>query len=182
MSKASVDLPEPDTPVTTVMPSRGIVHVDVAQVVLARLVHDDRVARAVGDAAVGTGATVGGDAADRAASTRCTVALVLAERAAGMRRGAAPSRPPACPPRRAAAAGLAALGTEVEDPVRRADHVEVVLDDDQRVTCLEQALERTEQLRDVVEMQSGRRLVEQEQRRRRPRWPSAPIRRGVRPA
>ena len=63
------------------------------------------------------------------------------------------------------AARLAALRTEVDDPVGRADHVEVVLDDDQRMPGVEQAAERAEQLRDVVEVQAGRRLVEQEQRR-----------------
>ena len=66
-------------------------------------------------------------------------------------------------------AAVAAFGAQVDDPVRRADHVEVVLDDEQRVPRVEQALERAEQLRDVVEVQAGGRLVEQEQRRRRVR-------------
>jgi hypothetical protein len=35
-----------------------------------------------------------------------------------------------------------------------------VLDDEQRVAGLEQLAERREQLRDVVEVQAGRRLVE----------------------
>ncbi len=44
------------------------------------------------------------------------------------------------------------------------DHVEVVLDHDQRMAGGDQPAERAEQLRDVVEVQAGRRLVEQEQR------------------
>ncbi len=61
------------------------------------------------------------------------------------------------------AAGVAALGAEVDDPVGGADHVEVVLDHHQRVPGGEQPAERLEQLGDVVEMQAGGRLVEQEQ-------------------
>ena len=62
------------------------------------------------------------------------------------------------------AARLAAFGAEVDDPVGGADHVEVVLDHEQRMARGEQPLERAEQLRDVVEVQAGRRLVEEEQR------------------
>src|SRR5262249_7981020 len=45
---------------------------------------------------------------------------------------------------------FATLWAEVDDEVRRLDHVEVVLDDEQRVSCLEQLLERGQQLGDVV--------------------------------
>ena len=62
------------------------------------------------------------------------------------------------------AAGLAALGTEVDQPVGGADDVEVVLDDDDRVAGLEQLPERAHQLGDVVEVQPGGRLVEHEER------------------
>ena len=41
MSKASDDLPEPDSPVNTTSLSRGIVEVDVLEVVLARAAHGD---------------------------------------------------------------------------------------------------------------------------------------------
>ena len=58
------------------------------------------------------------------------------------------------------AAVFAALGAEVDDPVGHLDHIEVVLDHDQRVAGLEQLAERREQLRDVVEVQARGRLVE----------------------
>ena len=62
------------------------------------------------------------------------------------------------------AAGIAALGTQVDDPIGGADHVEVVLDDEERVPGLDQPPEGAQQFGDIVEMQAGRRLVEQEQR------------------
>ena len=55
---------------------------------------------------------------------------------------------------------LAAFGAEVDDPVGGLDHVEIVLDDEQRVPGFEQLPERGQQLGDVVEVQPGRRLVE----------------------
>ena len=55
---------------------------------------------------------------------------------------------------------FAAFGTEIDDPVGDLDHVEVVLDDHQRVAGFEQLAERGEQLGDVVEVQAGGRLVE----------------------
>ena len=61
------------------------------------------------------------------------------------------------------AAGVAALGAEVDDPVAGADHVEVVLDHQQRVAGVQQLAEGAQQLGDVVEVQAGGRLVEQEQ-------------------
>ena len=61
-------------------------------------------------------------------------------------------------------AGVAALGPEVDDPVGAADHVEVVLDDDQRVAGVQQFAQAAHQLGDVVEVQAGGGLVEQEQR------------------
>ena len=89
-------------------------------------------------------------------------ALVLAQRLAGVRRGVRLHVL-----RRAAAhhlaAGLAALGAQVDDPVGRAHHVEVVLDDHQRMAGVEQLAQRAHQLGDVVEVQPGGRLVEQEQ-------------------
>ena len=58
-----------------------------------------------------------------------------------------------------AAAG-AALGPHVDDPVGGLDDVEVVLDDDDRVAGVDDALQDAEQLADVFEVQAGRRLVE----------------------
>ena len=62
------------------------------------------------------------------------------------------------------AAGGAAFGAEIDDPVRGADDVQVVLDHDHGVAVVDQAPQRGDELRDVGEMQARRRLVEQEQR------------------
>ena len=58
---------------------------------------------------------------------------------------------------------LAGVRAEVDDPVGAFDDLEIVLDDDDRVACIDQALEQPEQQRDVVEMQPGGRFVEDEQ-------------------
>ena len=57
-----------------------------------------------------------------------------------------------------------ALGPEVDDPVGGLDHVEVVLDDDDRVARFDELVEHVEELRDVVEVQARRRLVEDVER------------------
>ena len=62
------------------------------------------------------------------------------------------------------AAGVAAFGAEVDEPVGGGDDVEVVLDDDDRVPRRDEAVERRDELRDVGEVQARRRLVEEEQR------------------
>ena len=48
------------------------------------------------------------------------------------------------------AATVAALGAEVDDPVGLGDHVEVVLDHDDRVAGVDQPVQHREQLLDVV--------------------------------
>ena len=58
------------------------------------------------------------------------------------------------------AAAHARLGAQVDDPVGRLDHLEVVLDHDHRVAQVGQAMDHIEQLADVVEVQPGGRLVE----------------------
>ncbi len=58
------------------------------------------------------------------------------------------------------AALVAALGTEVDDPVGRLDHVEVVLNDDDRVALLDQTAQNLQQTPRVLEVQPRRRLVE----------------------
>jgi hypothetical protein len=58
---------------------------------------------------------------------------------------------------------VAAFGAQVDQPVAGAHHVEVVLDHDQRVAGVQQLAQRAHQLGDVVEVQAGGRLVEQEQ-------------------
>ena len=62
-----------------------------------------------------------------------------------------------------AAAG-AAFGAEVDDPVRGLDDVEVVLDHDHRVAVVAQPVQHGQQQLDVVEVQAGRRLVEDVER------------------
>ena len=57
-------------------------------------------------------------------------------------------------------AAPAALGTQVDDPVRVGDDIEVVLDDDHRVALVDQALEDRQELADVLEVQARRRLVQ----------------------
>src|SRR5882762_4632751 len=58
------------------------------------------------------------------------------------------------------AAHVAALGSHVDQPVGRLNDVEIVLDNQQRRSRLEQFAKGGQQLGDVVEMQSGRWLVE----------------------
>ena len=57
---------------------------------------------------------------------------------------------------------FAALRTQIDQPIRGADDIEVVLDHEQRVTCIDQPIERTQQLFDVVEVQPGGGLIENE--------------------
>ncbi len=54
----------------------------------------------------------------------------------------------------------AALGTEVDDPVGRLDHVEVVLDHEHRVARVDEPLQHVEQPAHVFEVQAGGGLVE----------------------
>ena len=56
-------------------------------------------------------------------------------------------------------AAVASFGTEVDDPVGELDHVEVVLDQHEGVSLLQQPVEYFRQLPDVLEMKSGGRLV-----------------------
>src|SRR5690242_4706174 len=59
-----------------------------------------------------------------------------------------------------ASAVLAAFRAEVNDPVGIADHVEVVLDDDDGIAQVGKAVKDVEQLFYVVEVQAGGGLVE----------------------
>ena len=58
-----------------------------------------------------------------------------------------------------------ALGSEVDDPVGGAHHLQVVLDDHHRVAGRHQRPQRPQERRDVLRVQPRRRLVEQEQNR-----------------
>ena len=62
------------------------------------------------------------------------------------------------------AAFVAAFGPQLDQPVARADHVQVVLDQHDGVAGIQQARKRAHQLGDVVEVQAGGRLVEHEER------------------
>ena len=66
---------------------------------------------------------------------------------------------PACPAR-PRCRHRTALGAHVDDPVRGLDDIQVVLDDDHRIAFVHQAVDDLEQLADVLEMQTGCRLVE----------------------
>ena len=68
-------------------------------------------------------------------------------------------RPREFPPRRSGPLRLPPPA-HVDDPVSRLDHVEIVLDHDDRVPLLDETVEHFEQLVDVVEVQAGRRLIE----------------------
>src|SRR6185369_2186830 len=63
-----------------------------------------------------------------------------------------------------AAALVARLGTEIDHAVGGLDDVDVVLDDDDAVSGLDETPQHVEQLPDVVEMQAGRGLVEDVER------------------
>ena len=60
------------------------------------------------------------------------------------------------------AALFAAFRAEVDDPVGAFDDLEIVLDHDDRIARLDQALEQPDEQRDIVEMQAGGRFVEDE--------------------
>ena len=62
----------------------------------------------------------------------------------------------------------AAVRPQVDDPVGRLDHVEIVLDHDDRVPQCGEAVKHIEQLANVVEMQARGRLVQDIQRLARP--------------
>ncbi len=132
-------------------PTRDL-DVDPLQVVLARVAHGD-----------GVGAPLRLEVGDaRFGHARRERFLVLAKRLAGVR-----SRVRHELLRRAGrddlAARVTAFGAQVHDPVAGADHIQVVLDDDERVARGHELAERAQQLRHVIEVQSGGRLVEEEE-------------------
>ena len=58
------------------------------------------------------------------------------------------------------AAGDSAFRTQIDDPIGELDHVQIMLDQHQRVSLLEQAIENFRQLSDILQMKAGRRLVQ----------------------
>ena len=59
---------------------------------------------------------------------------------------------------------LAALRTQVDDPVRGLDHVELMFDHHHSVAQIHKAVQHVEQLTHVLEMQTGGRLIQNVQR------------------
>src|SRR5690242_6880490 len=59
-----------------------------------------------------------------------------------------------------APAAIAPLGSEIDDPVGRLDYIQVVLDHHHRVARVAQAVQHLEKQLDVVEMETGCRLVQ----------------------
>ena len=138
----SVDLPEPDTPVTQVRRPERDRDVDPLQVVLAGAA-DDELAASACRRSSGTG-----------------IATLRRQVLAGQRRRVADRPAAGVPCGDDPAAVLAGAGAEVDDVVGGADRVLVVLDDDHGVAEVAEALQRRDQLRVVALVQPDRRLVE----------------------
>ena len=62
------------------------------------------------------------------------------------------------------APGLATFRPEVDEVIGLLDHVEIVLDHEHGVAAVDEPLQHLEQLLDIGEVQSGRRLVEDVER------------------
>lgn len=62
------------------------------------------------------------------------------------------------------AAAIAALGSEIDDPIGRLDDLEIMLDDDDAIALIDEFVQHFEQFCDIVEMQARRRLVENVER------------------
>ena len=69
-----------------------------------------------------------------------------------------------CTDRHYLAPAHAALRPQIDQPVRRLDHFQVMLDHNDRIPLLHQRVEHFEEFADVFEMQAGRRLVEDVER------------------
>src|SRR5207302_4086995 len=61
-------------------------------------------------------------------------------------------------------AQLPALGPQVDDPVGGLHDIQVVFDDDDRVSLIHEAMQYLQQQPDILEVQSGRRLIQDVQR------------------
>ena len=99
---------------------------------------------------------------DRRSRARRALGEVRAERRSGV--ASPPARDRGRPARRDhASAAASSLGTEVDDPVGGGDDVEVVLDDEHRVSGREQRVERRDQAGHVLEVKPRGGFVEDEQ-------------------
>ena len=141
-SRASVDLPEPETPVTTMQPAERHAEVELLQVVQARLLDGE-----------GRRCAVDGPPRVQRVPQR------VPEEAAGDRgrRAHQVVGGARCDDLAAAAAGA---GAEVHHVLRAADGVFVVLDHDQRVALGLELLQRVEQDAVVARVQADGGLVE----------------------
>ena len=61
------------------------------------------------------------------------------------------------------ASSIARFWTEIDDPISALDHLQVVLDHHERISIIDQPLKQLQQHRHIIEMQSGGRLIEDEQ-------------------
>ena len=53
-----------------------------------------------------------------------------------------------------------AFGSQVDDPVGAFDHIQIVLDHNDRIARVNQLLKNTHQFADIIKMQAGRGFVE----------------------
>ena len=61
------------------------------------------------------------------------------------------------------AALVSRFGAKIDNPIRALDHLEIMLNHDNGMTAIDQPLKQLQQHRDIVEMQSSRRLIENEE-------------------
>ena len=136
----SVDLPEPETPVTQVKAPTREADVDAAQVVHAGAAHREPLERQAALAGQGDAAAPG----EVVAGERAGSAMICVRRALGDH----------------AAAVLAGAGAHVDDVVGRAHRLLVVLDDDDGVAEVAQAQQRVDEAPVVALVQADAGLVE----------------------
>src|SRR3989344_1558544 len=145
MSNASVDLPEPLTPVTTLNLPRGMSTL--------RFLRLCSLALTICMAFLASSALPSSATSSR---FRSTAAFSCTEWPPTPSLGRAP--------RHDEAARVAAFRAQVDEPVAGANHVQVVLDDDERVPRIDELAQRAHQLGNVVKVQASGGLVKQEQR------------------
>src|SRR6202030_4731977 len=61
------------------------------------------------------------------------------------------------------AAFISGFRSEIDNPIGALNHFKIVLDDDDRVPAIDQSLEKLQQHRHIVEMQTGGWFVENEE-------------------
>ena len=59
---------------------------------------------------------------------------------------------------------IASLRTQIDDPIRALDHLEIVLNDNQTLALVDETMKHSEQSCDVVEVQAGGRFIKDKQR------------------